>query len=66
MKITFCRGVLLAISCWAVSLQGGQFISNPGFDTGSLSPWFQGTDFTGPGEDWNVTNVGQHSRGYWG
>jgi hypothetical protein len=33
---------------------------NPGFETGSLAPWFQGNDFGGP-ENWNVTNKEAHT-----
>ncbi len=35
-------------------------ILNPGFESGSLSPWFQGHDLTGI-EDWNVTSADAHS-----
>ena len=41
---------------------GGNILANPGFETGLLGPWFQGTNFCGsPCENWNVTSANAHS-----
>jgi hypothetical protein len=41
----------------------GNILINPGFETGSLSPWYQAMDYTGP-ENWNVTTADKHSGLY--
>lgn len=38
-------------------------ISNGGFETGTLSPWYQARDFGGTG-NWAVTNTRSHSGAY--
>jgi hypothetical protein len=38
----------------------GNILVNPGFETGSLSPFYQGNDYGGP-ENWNVTGNSPHS-----
>jgi hypothetical protein len=61
----------LKIAIWAASIAAhcvaattaAQVLSNPGFETGSLSPWFQGQDFSS-GEAWNVTTISPHSGNY--
>lgn len=35
-------------------------LSNSGFETGSLAPWYQGADYGGP-ENWNVTSADAHT-----
>ncbi len=42
------------------SAKAAPILSNPGFETGSLSPWFQGRDFGGS-VNWQVTNTDAHS-----
>ena len=38
----------------------GNILTNPGFESGLLSPFYQGNDFGGP-ENWNVTGSGPHT-----
>lgn len=38
-------------------------LSNPGFETGTLNPWFQLQDFGGA-ENWNVSNADAHSGSF--
>ena len=39
-------------------------VGNPGFETGTLGPWFQGNNFDGAGTDWSVTNAVTHSGSF--
>lgn len=49
---------LLGLS--ALTLSAGEVLTNPGFETGSLGPWFVGRNF-GATENWNVTSTVSHS-----
>jgi len=40
-----------------------QHPGNPGFESGSLAPWYQANDFGGP-ENWNVTNNEAHTGSF--
>lgn len=51
-------GALAAPPALAVNI-----LVNPGFESGSLAPWYQGNDFGGP-ENWNVTAAQAHSGGF--
>lgn len=58
MKTPIVAAVVIALAgCGA---QAGNILVNPGFETGSLAPFYQGNDFGGP-ENWNVTVNGPHS-----
>ncbi|MCX5647404.1 MAG: hypothetical protein NTZ17_22395 [Phycisphaerae bacterium] len=39
-------------------------LTNPGFETGSLLPWYNARDLYGLIESWNVTSADAHSGGY--
>ena len=47
----------------APTLLGANLLTNSGFESGALSPWFQDHVFGG-GEDWNVTTADAHSGLY--
>lgn len=51
-------GILATAPALAVNI-----LSNPGFESGSLSPWFQAQDFGGP-ENWNVQSNIVHSGSF--
>jgi hypothetical protein len=54
-------GALLGLGVLCLGqAQAAQILSNPGFESGSLSPWFQDRDFGGV-EAWNVTSSDAHS-----
>jgi hypothetical protein len=42
--------------------KGSQILSNPGFESGSLSPWFIG--YNGGGTTWSITSTNCNSGGY--
>ena len=47
----------------APTLLGANLLTNSGFESGALSPWFQDRVVTG-GENWNVTTADAHSGFY--
>jgi len=53
--IVVAAGALSASPVLAVNI-----LVNPGFETGDLSPWYQGMDFGGL-ENWNATSADAHS-----
>jgi hypothetical protein len=60
MRFTFS----LALCLFAAGLvRGGQILVNPGFESGALGPWAEGTVFSGS-EAWNVTNAVAHSGSF--
>ncbi len=58
----FAAALMSMLTFVALSSEGRatNILSNPGFESGSLSPWFQGRNFGGS-VDWNVTNTEAHS-----
>lgn len=52
--------VIVAIAWVGSAAHAGNILVNPGFESGSLAPWYQGNDFGGP-ENWNVTNKEAHT-----
>lgn len=56
------RLVLLVVLCLLVvtPVPAANILSNPGFESGVLSPWYNDEDF-GAVEPWNVTNTDAHS-----
>jgi len=56
-----CALVIAALSCGLA--QGSQILTNPGFESGSLTPWTNDHSF-GTGIDWAVTNTNCHSGGF--
>jgi hypothetical protein len=50
----------LALLGNAPQARAGEILVNPGFETGSLSPWFQDRNFGGS-VNWMVTNSDSHS-----
>ena len=56
--ITLAFGAVLSTSSFAVNL-----LSNAGFESGGLGPWFQARDFGGP-ENWNVTGTDFNSGAF--
>jgi hypothetical protein len=57
MKTSTVATIIAALAAPALA---GNILVNPGFETGSLAPWYQGNDFGGP-ENWNVTNKEAHT-----
>jgi hypothetical protein len=57
-KLYFASAIALAFSINFAF--GAQVLTNPGFETGALTPWAQDRDFGGA-ENWNVTNSDSHS-----
>ncbi len=52
----------LVVVCMSITVAHADMIINGGFETGGLTPWFQGA---GSGvEDWNVTSADSHSGQY--
>lgn len=60
MRISFC--CIVALTFYSIDAQADSLppFANPGFESGTLSPWFQDQIFSGT-EDWNVTSVDAHS-----
>lgn len=58
MAIMACFATTLAATARAANI-----LTNPGFETGSLSPWSNGDDFCG-GCTWSVTSSDAHSGTY--
>ena len=60
--VTGCAALALLLGGLGQA-RAANIVSNPGFETGALAPWFQDRDFTGggPKEDWNVTSADAHS-----
>src|ERR1700676_5147838 len=54
--------LLLALALIGTAAKGSQILSNPGFETGSLNPWFIGNNFGGT--TWSVTGAGCHSGSF--
>jgi hypothetical protein len=54
---------ILALSLLAGPTLAANILGNPGFETGSLPPWYQKADLGGP-ENWNVTTADKHSGTY--
>jgi hypothetical protein len=61
LKVAILTASIVA-HCAATTLSA-QVLSNPGFETGALSPWFQGNDYS-IGEEWNVTTLSPHSGNF--
>ena len=58
------RRIILSIYLLACgAAQAGQFLTNPGFETGSLTPWTNDTRY-GTGVNWAITSTGCHSGSY--
>lgn len=55
--------VALGVACCTAPAFAFNVLSNAGFETGSMAPWFQSQDFGGP-ENWNVTNAVAHSGSF--
>lgn len=54
--------VTLVVVCMSVTVAHADMIINGGFETGGLTPWYQGA---GSGvEDWNVTSADSHTGLY--
>jgi len=53
----------LALLFAAAPAFGANVLSNPGFESGVLSPWYQYAGAAG-GEDWNVTSAQAHTGTY--
>ena len=57
--------LLLLFALSATPLFATELLQNPGFETGVLSPWYQGRDFChGTCINWNVSNQNPHSGKY--
>jgi hypothetical protein len=61
------RGNAIVVAAWVMTA-GTAFgqvniLENPGFETGSLDPWYQLNDFGGP-ENWNVTDADAHTGAF--
>lgn len=58
------RRIILSIYLLACgAAQAGQILTNPGFETGSLTPWTNDTRY-GTGVNWAITSTGCHSGSY--
>jgi len=55
----FVFSVMTVVNAAAVNL-----LSNGGFESGALSPWFQSVNNFPGNENWNVTNAGAYSGSY--
>ena len=58
IKALACAAFVVATPATATNV-----LVNPGFETGSLTPWYQGNDFSS-GTNWFVTNVDSQSGTY--
>jgi len=56
-------GIGFAVAFSPSASAATNILVNPGFETGSLSPWFQSNDFGGP-VDWTVSTTDPHSGTY--
>ena len=63
MKWTASLALLLAIVGPAQRVSAGNILVNPGFESGSLSPWVQTNDFGGP-IDWFASSGDAHSGSF--
>lgn len=54
------KTIIAVIALAGAPAFAGNILVNPGFETGSLPPFYQGNDFGGP-ENWNVTGSDAHS-----
>ena len=55
--------MLLATATVSSNVFAVNILSNSGFETGALAPWFQDRDFSG-NENWNVTSALAHTGNY--
>ncbi len=63
MRKTLLLSLLFVIA--ATPVFATELLSNPGFETGDLSPWYQARDYcNGNCVNWNVTNTKSHSGTY--
>jgi hypothetical protein len=63
------KGALLGLVCLGVAIAtpagAAETLTNPGFETGSLSPWFNGNNFEGAGgTTWHIITSDTHSGTY--
>jgi hypothetical protein len=65
-RIRVLVSVALLALCFGLSsqAQADQLIINGGFESGALSPWFQGNDFSVGTENWNVTAADAHTGSF--
>jgi hypothetical protein len=56
---TICSAIVLGLVIGAATGVGQNVLVNPGFESGTLSPWYE--DFTGGPESWHVTTAQSHS-----
>ena len=63
MRTSIC--CILVFSIFSIEAQAAsvQLFANPGFESGTLSPWFEDQVFSGT-EDWNVTSADAHTGSF--
>jgi hypothetical protein len=54
--------LLVTLALIGAAAKGSQILSNPGFETGSLSPWVEGTVFGGT--DWTISSTNCNSGSF--
>ena len=64
-RLLAALSVGLVSLCLAAQARADNLLFNPGFETGSLGPWFQDRDFcSSPCQDWAVSTNDPHSGSF--